>query len=70
LANQRTGLITQIRAFLLERVALGGCRHMEASKGFRRLKACKHLPVLKAGLVAHTTNHLIANEVEANADAA
>jgi hypothetical protein len=22
---------------------------MEASKGFRRLKACKHLPVLRAG---------------------
>jgi hypothetical protein len=66
LGSQRTGLINQIRAFLLERVALGGCRHMEA----RRLKACKHLPVLKVRLVAHTTNHLVANEVEANADAA
>jgi hypothetical protein len=47
--------------------ALGAAGMMEASKGFRRLKAYKHLPVLRADL-SLTLQHLVANEVEANAD--
>jgi putative transposase len=43
---------------------------MEASKGFRRLKAYKHLPVLRTALVAHANKHHVANGVEANANAA
>ena len=30
---------------------------MEAAKGFRRLKAYKHLPILRAALVAHAAKH-------------
>jgi hypothetical protein len=39
---------------------------MEAAKGFRRLKAYKHLPVLGAALSAHQSKYVI----EQNADAA
>jgi hypothetical protein len=31
---------------------------MEAAKGFRRLKAYKHLPVLKAALAAHQSKYV------------
>jgi putative transposase len=43
---------------------------MEAAKGFRRLKAYKQLPILRAALVAHTAKHLVTKNVEPNADAA
>ena len=33
-----------------------GAGMMEAAKGFRRLKACKQLPVLRAALAAHRTD--------------
>ena len=31
---------------------------MEAAKGFRRLKAYKHLPVLRAALAAHQSKYV------------
>jgi putative transposase len=43
---------------------------MEAAKGFRRLKAYKHLPVLKAALAARQSKGTLSRTVEANADAA
>jgi putative transposase len=43
---------------------------MEAAKGFRRLKAYKQLPVLKAALLAHQAKHAITNRLEANRQAA
>ena len=42
---------------------------MEAAKGFRRLKAYKHLPVLRAALAAHQSKYVI-QRVEHDADAA
>src|SRR5438445_234301 len=42
---------------------------MEAAKGFRRLKAYKHLPVLRAALAAHQSNY-VSQRVEHDADAA
>jgi len=39
---------------------------MEAAKGFRRLKAYKHLPLLRAALSAHQSKYVI----EQNTDAA
>ena len=42
---------------------------MEAAKGFRRLKAYKHLPVLRAALAAHQSKYVI-RRVEHDADAA
>src|SRR5262249_49694004 len=42
---------------------------MEAAKGFRRLKAYKHLPVLKAALAAHQSKY-VTQRVEQDADAA
>ena len=42
---------------------------LEAAKGFRRLKAYKHLPVLRAALAAHQSKYLT-QPVEDNADAA
>ena len=63
---------------LPQREALARCRDgaaldrrgmLEAAKGFRRLKAYKHLPVLRAALAAHQSNCL-AKPVEDNADAA
>jgi hypothetical protein len=41
---------------------------LEEAKGFRRLKAYKHLPVLRAVLAAHQSKHVI-QRVEDNADA-
>jgi hypothetical protein len=42
---------------------------MEAAKGFRRLKAYKHLAVLRAALAAHQSKY-VTQRVEQNADAA
>src|SRR5215470_1077062 len=42
---------------------------MEAAKGFRRLKAYKQLPVLRAALAAHQSKYLT-QRVEHDADAA
>src|SRR5262245_17369405 len=42
---------------------------MEASKGFRRLKAHKYLTVLRAALAAHQSNY-VTQRVDRNADAA
>jgi hypothetical protein len=41
---------------------------MEAAKGFRRLKAYKYLPVLRAAFAAHHSKH-VTQGVEVNADA-
>jgi hypothetical protein len=43
---------------------------MEAAKGFRRLKAYKQLPELKAALLAHQSKHAIRNRLEENRQAA
>ncbi len=43
---------------------------MEAAKGFRRLKAYKQLPALKAALFAHQAKHAIKNRLEENRQAA
>ncbi len=43
---------------------------MEAAKGFRRLKAYKQLPALKAALIAHQAKHAIRNSLEENREAA
>lgn len=43
---------------------------MEAAKGFRRLKAYKQLPALKAALFAHQAKHAIKNRLEENSQAA
>jgi putative transposase len=43
---------------------------MEAAKGFRRLKAYKQLPILRAALVARAAKHLVTKNVEPQADAA
>src|SRR5450631_114602 len=37
---------------------------MEAAKGFRRLKAYKHLPILKAALTAHHATHTTEQKLE------
>ena len=42
---------------------------MEAAKGFRRLKAYKHPPVLRAALAAHQSKYVI-QRVEHDTDAA
>jgi len=43
---------------------------MEAAKGFRRLKAYRYLPVLRAALVAHASKHVVTKKIEPQADAA
>ena len=43
---------------------------MEAAKGFRRLKAYKQLPALKAALFAHQAKHATKNRLEENRQAA
>jgi putative transposase len=43
---------------------------IEAAKGFRRLKAYKQLPALKAALLAHQAKHAITNRLEENRQAA
>src|SRR6266516_2401805 len=42
---------------------------LEAAKGFRRLKAYKHLPILRAALAAHQSKY-VTQRVEHDADAA
>ncbi len=42
---------------------------MEAAKGFRRLKAYKHLPVLRAALAAHQSKY-VTQPVQHDADGA
>jgi hypothetical protein len=43
---------------------------MEAAKGFRRLKAYRLLPILRAALVAHATEHVATKKIEPQTDAA
>ena len=43
---------------------------MEATKGFRRLKAHKQLPILKAALAAHQANHTTKQNLEGETEAA
>jgi putative transposase len=43
---------------------------MEAAKGFRRLKAHKQLPILKAALASHQVKHAIAPKLEKDLKAA
>jgi transposase-like protein len=43
---------------------------MEAAKGFRRLKAHKQLPILKAALAAHLTKHATKPKLEKDRQAA
>jgi hypothetical protein len=43
---------------------------MEAAKGFRRLNAYRHLPILRAALVAHASKHASTKKIEPQADAA
>ena len=43
---------------------------MEAVKGFRRLKAYRQLPILKAALVAHANKHGTAKKLELKVEAA
>jgi hypothetical protein len=42
---------------------------MEAAKGFPRLKAYKHLPVLRTALAGHQSKY-VTQRVEQNVDAA
>src|SRR5689334_11107882 len=42
----------------------------EAAKGFRRLKACRHLPLLRAALAAHRSKHADNVELETSVLAA
>jgi putative transposase len=43
---------------------------MEAARGFRRLKAHKQLPILRAALLAHQARHAISSNLEPHAKAA
>ena len=43
---------------------------MEAAKGFRRLKAYKHLPTLRAALIAHHARHTTDQKLEGDLKAA
>ncbi len=43
---------------------------LEAAKGFRRLKAHKHLPALRAALIAHQAKFTTRNKLEENLQAA
>ena len=47
-----------------------GAAMMEAAKGFRRLKACKQLPALRAALAAHQLKHTMNSNIEDQALAA
>ncbi len=47
-----------------------GAAMQEAARGFRRLKACKHLPALRAALAAHQLKHKINANIEDQALAA
>ncbi len=43
---------------------------IEAAKGFRRLKAYKQLPILRAALAAYHGHHVVTQRVESKAEAA
>lgn len=43
---------------------------LEAAKGFRRLKAHKQLPTLRAALLAHQDKHPISSDFEQHTKAA
>ncbi len=43
---------------------------LEAAKGFRRLKAHKQLPILRAALLAHQAKHTVTTDLEQQAEAA
>jgi putative transposase len=43
---------------------------MEAAKGFRRLKAYRQLPLLRAALVAHANKQIVTKKIEPQTDAA
>ena len=47
-----------------------GAAMMEAAKGFRRLKACKQLPALRAALTAHQLKHTMKSNIDDQALAA
>lgn len=47
-----------------------GAAMLEAAKGFRRLKAHKQLPVLRAALLAHQAKHTVTSDLEPQAVAA
>ena len=47
-----------------------GAAMLEAAKGFRRLKANKQLPILRAALAAHQAKHASNPELEQQAKAA
>ncbi|MDP6855213.1 MAG: IS256 family transposase, partial [Arenicellales bacterium] len=47
-----------------------GAAMLEAAKGFRRLKAHKQLPILRAALATHQANHFINPELEPKVKAA
>jgi transposase-like protein len=47
-----------------------GAAMLEAAKGFRRLKAHKQLPILRAALAAHQANYLTNPDIEQQARAA
>ena len=47
-----------------------GAAMREAAKGFRRLKACKRLPALRAALAAHQIKHTMNSNIEDRALAA
>jgi len=47
-----------------------GAAMLEAAKGFRRLKARKQLPILRAALAAHQAKHAINPDLEQQAKAA
>ena len=47
-----------------------GATMMEAAKGFRRLKAHRQLPILKAALAAHGARHTIKPVLERQTTAA
>ncbi len=50
--------------------ALGPRTQVEAAKGFRRLKAHRQLPVLRAALAAHQARHAGNPDLEQQAKAA
>ena len=47
-----------------------GAAMLEAAKGFRRLKAYRHLPFLKAALAAHAARHTVRLALEQQTAAA
>ena len=47
-----------------------GAAMLEAAKGFRRLKAHKQLPILRAALATHQASHHINPDLEQKAKAA